>query len=1102
MTLNLRTNLAGLFVLFAALPIFATNIAIIESQSFHPMQTMDIAWEAVATGMGHEVTILPQSTLDNLSNLADYDVLIVSSGLITTLEIHKATIEAYVQSGRNAYIQSEFAINHSGNITFAQIVNNNGGSFQWLGAVSGSIAPVSISAPFNEGSGTVDALFYFWYGTYGTGDATVVPFIEGQDKYWGFVFNSPNSDHGLTITTADQDWIRVRHSDILMENILLQLTFEPVIVEPTVMIEQTLTPSCVGEDYEFIATITDSIPEISLQWQINGHPVNGANQAIFTITDLQDSDVVECLLGLNNNNQHYLHLSNPILVAPVFPLAEVTVQITASELVTCANETIVLTATGENWGDQPQFSWNVNGVEVATQNNPIFTTTANGNQNITCTVNSNATCITAALASSNTITIDTIVTIFPTVSITANNTQACANETITLTATGENWGDQTAFSWSINGIEVDNQNDAIFTTTANVNQHITCIVNTNTFCNNSVLASSNIVSIDTITTTVPTVSIEASNTQICAGTEVSFSAMGSDWNSTTSVEWFLNGVSVANTTSYATDLLENGQTVTAVLTQTDECGNLLTSSANPIAVTVIDQVTPTVTVFANLSQACPGEAITYTATGDHWGDAPQFKWIVNGSTIITTASVEFVYGQSATSNRISCELISDKSCIAENNILSNEISVSALSTETATLAIEADNPFVCNGSVVNFRALGDQWGESPSFEWSVDGTVVNTSAAFYSAANLQTGSEVTCRLTTNKPCVGLATLSSNKITIQASNFQLALVEKANATCGNNNGLVEFAIEGGLAPYRIQWSNGLTETFNAELAPGVYEIFVIDASGCTAELEVAVEGIMTPQIENLQIQDATCIGSFGEATIEMADPTLGYTYRWVNEQNFILSDSTRLVNAKAGDYTLLVTDLNGCSTERTITIVETVEIQAEIITDTIITLGEEATLSLDIFANSPISIAWKDSTVLSCNDCFETSTIPTESTIYTAVLTSQEGCQLEVSQAIKVNKTKELHIPNAFSPNGDGVNDYFTVFGGTSYVRNIKSLQIFNRWGAKVFSKTNMDINDEAQGWSGKVGSTSSDMGVYIYVAEIEFIDGETKVMTGDVSLMK
>ncbi len=959
--------------------------------------------------MGHQSDILPQSALDNIANLANYDILIVSSGLISTTDLQKTTIEAYVQSGRNAYIQSEFAITHSGNVTFAQIVNNNGGNFEWLGAVSGSVAPITVLTPFNEGG--VDALFYFWYGTYGAGDATVVPFLEGQGQYWGFVFNSPNPTHGLTITTADQDWIRVGHSDLLMENILFQLIFEPVVITPTVLIDQTVTPFCAGEAYEFTATITDSIPEITLQWQINGQPVTSANQAVFTTSNLLDSDVVECLLTLNNN-QNYQHLSNPILIAPNSPLAEVSIEIAASELLICANETITFTATGENWGDQPQFAWSVDGVEIANQNNPTFTTTATANQNITCRVNSNADCTVAATAISNTITIDTIIP------------------------------------------------------------------------------------------SVPTVSITASNTQICAGTDVSFSATGDNWNSTTSIEWFLNGISVANTSVFSSDLIENGQTVTATITHTDECGNLLNLSAAPITITVAEAVTPTVTISADRSQACPGEAIIYTATGDYWGEAPQLKWMVNGNTIITTASADFVYGQSTTTQVVSCELITNEFCTAANNILSNPVTVSALSTEAATLKITADNPFVCNGNVVNFRAEGNHWGEAPSFEWMVNGNVVNTSAAFYSAANLETGDEVSCQLTTDKPCLGVATLASNTVLIEASNFNLELVEKADATCGEDNGLIEFTIEGGLAPYRIQWNNGLTENFNAELAPGSYQIFAIDANGCTTDLEVSIEGKMVPEIENIEVQNATCIGSFGAATIEMADTTVDYSYRWVNAENFILSDSARLTNAKAGDYTLLVTDPLGCSVQRAITITETVEIQAEIITDTIIALGEEATLSLDVFANSPVTIAWKDATGLSCNDCFETAALPTESTVYTAVLTSQEGCQFEVSQMVKVEKSKNIHIPNAFSPNGDGVNDTFAVFGGQSYVRTVKSLKVFNRWGATIFNKTNLDINDESQGWNGKTGAADSDMGVYIYVAEIEFIDGETTMMTGDVSLIK
>jgi len=204
-----------------------------------------------------------------------------------------------------------------------------------------------------------------------------------------------------------------------------------------------------------------------------------------------DGDVVECLLSLNNNNQNYEFLSNPILIAPVLPLAEVSLEIEASEILTCANETIILTATGENWGDQPSFTWSVNGVEVPSQTDSIFTTTADANQNISCTVNSNATCINAAVVNSNTITIDTIVT------------------------------------------------------------------------------------------TIPSVSITASETEICAGSSVNFSATGNDWNTTTTIEWILNGTTISTDDTFSSDLLEDGHTVTALLSQTKHYNYFSRRSSNP-----------------------------------------------------------------------------------------------------------------------------------------------------------------------------------------------------------------------------------------------------------------------------------------------------------------------------------------------------------------------------------------------------------------------------------------------------------------------------------------------------------------------------------------
>jgi gliding motility-associated-like protein len=99
------------------------------------------------------------------------------------------------------------------------------------------------------------------------------------------------------------------------------------------------------------------------------------------------------------------------------------------------------------------------------------------------------------------------------------------------------------------------------------------------------------------------------------------------------------------------------------------------------------------------------------------------------------------------------------------------------------------------------------------------------------------------------------------------------------------------------------------------------------------------------------------------------------------------------------------------------------------------------------------------------------------------------------------KQKKYYAPNAFSPNGDGFNDSFTIFGG-KVLRNIRSLQIFNRWGGIVFREKNLTPNDLNQGWNGKYTEQDAQSGVYFFYAEIEFSDGKTDLISGEFVLTR
>ena len=95
----------------------------------------------------------------------------------------------------------------------------------------------------------------------------------------------------------------------------------------------------------------------------------------------------------------------------------------------------------------------------------------------------------------------------------------------------------------------------------------------------------------------------------------------------------------------------------------------------------------------------------------------------------------------------------------------------------------------------------------------------------------------------------------------------------------------------------------------------------------------------------------------------------------------------------------------------------------------------------------------------------------------------------------------IYAPNVFSPNNDGVNDFFTLAGNNAAV-TIKSLRVFNRWGDMLYLGTNLPLGAERTGWDGTFGGRDIPPDVFVYVAVVSFIDGEEIVIKGDITLMR
>ena len=91
--------------------------------------------------------------------------------------------------------------------------------------------------------------------------------------------------------------------------------------------------------------------------------------------------------------------------------------------------------------------------------------------------------------------------------------------------------------------------------------------------------------------------------------------------------------------------------------------------------------------------------------------------------------------------------------------------------------------------------------------------------------------------------------------------------------------------------------------------------------------------------------------------------------------------------------------------------------------------------------------------------------------------------------VAVNGRSPLYVPNAFSPNGDGNNDYLRVYGTPGLVQKVQSFRIYTRWGDLVWEELDFFPTGPVHGWDGLLGGKPANSGVYTWVAEYLLFDG-------------
>lgn len=142
-----------------------------------------------------------------------------------------------------------------------------------------------------------------------------------------------------------------------------------------------------------------------------------------------------------------------------------------------------------------------------------------------------------------------------------------------------------------------------------------------------------------------------------------------------------------------------------------------------------------------------------------------------------------------------------------------------------------------------------------------------------------------------------------------------------------------------------------------------------------------------------------------------------------------------------------------------------------------------------------SYTWAPAAGLSCTDCTDPIASPDTSTIYILTVADSTGCSATVTYRVLLCNLDKLIIPNAFTPNDDGVNDVFRVVPSENFAE-VHSLTIFNRWGQKVWEGSGIDAQ-----WDGKIDGKLAASDVYVWLLKGS-CSGEVLQKKGDVSLLR
>lgn len=332
-------------------------------------------------------------------------------------------------------------------------------------------------------------------------------------------------------------------------------------------------------------------------------------------------------------------------------------------------------------------------------------------------------------------------------------------------------------------------------------------------------------------------------------------------------------------------------------------------------------------------------------------------------------------------------------------------------------------------------------------------------------------------------------------------FLVEISEVVGLKCSySSNGALTSKVSGGAAPFNFEWDNGLKSQDLSPISSGNYQLKVTDANGCTTS---ASYNLIAPSqlVAEPIISNVICTGA-DDGFVEVTNLSGGTPpYVCILQGTQIGNSPFLFENLQAGDYNIKIVDGNMCSVDLPVKIKDGEIFTLNLGPDLEKNEGELIQIKLTGDVADIDKIDWQSNYDFECLGCSEFEYLPAKDGYFIFSASNKNGCVATdtINIAVRIKSiTDKIFLPNSFSPDGDGINDFFKPYFGDITIAK-SSLSIYNRWGGQIYFE---EFVDDPKGWNGRFGGKYLNSDVFVYILNVELTSGSKISIKGDINLFK